>query len=112
MSAPLSLLDELAASAKDYGQALERFHKASAKLTLAKRQLEAARARHLCTGVEGKNQAERDARLECLLIEEQTAVEFLEDEQASAKLRLEQARLGWDLARYKVRALEAMKEAA
>ena len=79
---------------------------------LGKRQLEAAQARHLCAGVEGKNQAERDARLECLIIEETTAVEFLEDEQATAKLRLEQARLSWDLARYKVRAIEAMKESA
>jgi hypothetical protein len=46
------------------------------------------------------------------LVEEQTAVEFLEDEQTLVRLRLEQARLSWDLARYKVRGLEAMKEAA
>ena len=82
MSAPLSLLDELSMSAQDYSQALEHYHQATAKLTLAKRQLETARAHHLCNGIEGKNQAERDAKLECLLIEEQTAVEFLEDEQA------------------------------
>lgn len=110
MSAPL--LQELAASAASYSQALGDFHTATAKLTLAKRQLEAARAKHLCAGVEGKNQAERDARLECLLVEETTAVEFLEDEQALARLELEQARLSWDLARYKVRALETLKEAA
>ena len=92
MSAPL-LLQELDSSAQVYSQALEHYHHATAKLALAKRQLEAARAHHLCNGVEGKNQAERDARLECLLLEERTAVEFLEDEQGLAKLRLEQARL-------------------
>ena len=54
----------------------------SARLILAKRTLETATACHLCNGVEGKNQAERDAKLQCLVIEEKTAVEFMEDEQA------------------------------
>ena len=106
------LLQKLTTSAQEYSKALEHYYNASAKLTLAKRHLETAKARHLCNGVEGKNQAERDARLECLLIGEKAAVEFLDDEQATAKLKLEQARLAWDLARYTVRALEAMKEAA
>ena len=79
------------------------------QLTLAKRVLETARTHHLCKGVEGKNQAERDAKLASLLVEETTVVEFLEDEQAEAKLGLEQARLAWDLARYKVRTLEAVR---
>ncbi len=112
MSAPFSLVEELASSAQEYSQGLKHYHQATAKLTLTKRLLEAAKTKHLCEGVEGKNQAERDAKLERLLIEEITAVEFLEDEQAIAKLGLEQARLAWDLARYKVRALETMKEVA
>lgn len=107
-----SLIHELEQAAQGYSHRLEHYHQATAKLTLAKRELETAKARHLCKGIEGKNQAERDARLSALLVEETTAVEFLEDEHAHAKLRLEQARLGWDLARYKVRALETMKEAA
>ena len=48
------------------------------------------------------------ARLETLIVEELAAVEFLGDEQAQARLELEQAKLSWDLARYKVRAFEAL----
>ena len=109
MSVLLSLTDELMVSAQGYSDELETYHRVTLQLTLSKRVLESARAHHLCTGIEGKNQAERDAKLASLLVEEATAVEFLEDEQAEAKLRLEQARLVWDLARYKVRALEAVR---
>ena len=108
----LSILDELATGAQAYQDKLETYHEVTAKLTLAKRTLETAKGTHLLAGLEGKNQAERDAKLETLVFEELTAVEFLEDEQAQAKLGLEQARLSWDLARYKVRAFEALGGAA
>ena len=107
-----AILDELATGAQAYQDRLETYHQATAKLILAKRILETAKGIHLLAGVEGKNQAERDAKLEALVFEELAAVEFLEDEQATAKLQLEQARLGWDLARYKVRAFEALGGAA
>ena len=102
------LVDELTVGAQAYQDGLKTYHKATAKLTLAKRTLETAKGTHLLARIEGKNQAERDARLETLTVEELAAVEFLEDEQAVGKLRLEQAKLSWDLARYKVRALEAL----
>ncbi len=107
-----TILEELATGAQAYSDRLETYHQATAKLTLAKRTLETARGTHLLNGLEGKNQAERDARLESLIVEELAAVEFLEDEQAQAKLGLEQAKLSWDLARYKVRAFEALGGAA
>ena len=107
-----SLMDELATGAQAYQDRLETYHEATAKLVLAKRTLETAKGAHLLAGIEGKNQPERDARLEALTVEELAAVEFLEDEQALAKLQLEQAKLSWDLARYKVRALEALGGAA
>ena len=107
-----SLVDELTVGAQVYQDRLEAYHETTSKRTLAKRTLEVAKVTHLLAGVEGKNQAERDARLETLIVEELAAVEFLEDEQAVAKLRLEQAKLSWDLARYKVRVLEALGGAA
>ena len=112
MSPLFTLLNELTTGAQAYQDKLETYHGATAKLTLAKRTLETARGTHLLNGLEGKNQAERDAKLETLVFEELAAVEFLEDEQAQAKLGLEQAKLSWDLVRYKVRAFEALGGAA
>ena len=100
------ILDELATGAQTYSDRLETYHEGTTKLVLAKRTLETGKGTNLLAGIEGKNQAERDARLETLVFEELAAVEFLEDEQAKARLGLEQAKLSWDLARYKVRTLE------
>jgi hypothetical protein len=73
----------------------------------AKRALELAEADKLCEGVDGKNEAQRVARLRLELEAEYAALAEAEDALTDARCSLEVARLEWELARYKVRALEA-----
>ena len=72
----------------------------------AKRALELARAHRLCEGVEGKNEAQREARLRLELDAEHSALEEAEDALAEARCSLDTAKLEWDLARYQVKASE------
>ena len=78
----------------------------------AKRALELAEALKLCEGVEGKNEAQRDARMRLELSAEHTALAEAEDALTEARCAYEVARLEWDLARYQIRALEPHREAA
>ena len=78
----------------------------------AKRSLERAEATKLCEGVEGKNEAQRDARMRLELEAEYTALAEAEDALSEARCAYEVARLEWDLARYSVRALEVPMELA
>lgn len=73
----------------------------------AKRTFELAEAYKLCEGVEGKNEAQRAAKLRLELTAEYTALYEAEDALTEARCALEVARLEWDLARYKLRALES-----
>lgn len=72
----------------------------------AKRTLEVAEAVKLCEGVEGKNEAQRDAKLRLELSGEYIALAEAEDALTEARCAFEVARLEWDLARYSVRVLE------
>ena len=72
----------------------------------AKRVLELAQARLLCGGVEGKNEAQRNAVMRLELSNLHDALAEAEDALADARCSLECAHLEWDLARYTVRALE------
>ncbi len=80
----------------------------------ARRTLELAEALKLCEGVEGKNEAQRDAKLRLELSAEYTALAEAEDAITDARCGLEVARLEWKLARYSVRVLEpqSLREAA
>lgn len=80
----------------------------------AKRVLELAEARKLCEGVDGKNEAQRDAKLRLELSAEYIALAEAEDTLTEARCALEVARLEWDLARYRLRVLEVqgLQEAA
>ena len=73
----------------------------------AKRALELAKAHKLCEGVEGKNEAQREAKLRLELEAEHTALAEAEDALTEARCSLDTAKLEWDLARYQVKALEA-----
>lgn len=75
----------------------------------AKRTLELAEAHKLCEGVEGKNEKERAAKLMLDLATEYRTQHEAEDALTEARCALEVARLEWDLARYKLRALEAAR---
>lgn len=72
----------------------------------ARRGLELAEAQKLCTGVEGKNERERAAKLRLELATQYSALAEAEDGLAGARCGLEVARLEWELARYNVRVLE------
>ncbi|MDQ3397548.1 MAG: hypothetical protein M3511_07215 [Deinococcota bacterium] len=72
----------------------------------AKRALELARARLICQGVEGKNEAQREAVMRLELQTEHDALFQAEVALTEARCTLDRARLEWDLARYTVRALE------
>jgi hypothetical protein len=73
----------------------------------ARRALELAEAHKLCEGVEGKNERERAAKLMLDLAEEYRTQHEAEDALTEARCALEVAKLEWDLARYKLRALES-----
>ena len=72
----------------------------------AKRALELAEAVKLCKGVEGKNEAQRDARIRLELNAEYAALAEAEDALTETRCAYEVARLEWDLVRYQVRMLE------
>lgn len=80
----------------------------------AKRMLELTEARKLCEGVDGKNEAQRDAKLRLELSAEYIALGEAEDTLTEARCALEVARLEWDLGRYQVRMVESqgLREAA
>ena len=72
----------------------------------AKRALELAQARLLIDGVDGKNEAQRNAVMRLELVSQHDALATAEDALAEARCSLECAQLEWDLARYMVRTLE------
>ena len=73
----------------------------------AKRALELAKAYKLYEGVEGKNEAQREAKLRLELHAEHAALDEAEDALTEARCSLDTAKLEWDLVRYQVRMLEA-----
>lgn len=78
----------------------------------AKRTFELAEAYKLTEGVDGKNEAQRAAKLRLELSAEYSALHEAEDALTEARCAYDVARLEWDLARYSVRALEPYWEAA
>ena len=73
----------------------------------AKRSLNLAEAKQRQAGVEGKNDAERNAHLRLTLSKEYEALEQAEDQLSEARCQLELAMLHWDLARHQARLVEA-----
>ncbi len=78
----------------------------------AKRALEVAEAYKLCEGVDGKNEAQRTSKLRLELEAEYRALHEAEDALTEARCAHEVARLEWELARYQVRTLTPLEEAA
>lgn len=72
----------------------------------AKRGLELAEAHSFCEGVEGKNEAQRTAKLKLQLQAERIALAEAEDALTEARCALEVAKLEWELARYKAKVTE------
>lgn len=117
----------LTLAAQGLTHALEAHHDVSERLVEAKRRLAHAEAVARVHGLEvggqlksyaelGKNEAERAAAFDLAFIAAHPGargtVEVLEADLARAKLELEQARLEWDLQRYRVRLLEAQLDNA
>ena len=72
----------------------------------AKRALELAEAVKLNGGSDGKNEAQRTAKLRLELNTEYAALAEAEDALAEARCAYEVARLDWELVRYQLRAVE------
>ena len=106
MTAAPSLSRELETAAHCLIDAKAHFLGAVAAHAEAKRALELAQARMLCDGVEGKNEAQRNAAMRLELSDLHDALAEAEDALAEARCGLECAQVEWDLARYTVRTLE------
>lgn len=72
----------------------------------AKRALELTEAVKLCEGVDGKNEAQRTAKLRLELQNEYSALHGAEDALAEARCAYEVARLEWDSVRYQIKMFE------
>lgn len=79
--------------------------------TTVRRDFENARAELILSGeIQGKNQAERDAKEHQLLEKHRTKLETHEDIREEARLALEVAELRYRTARYEVNALIAIQK--
>lgn len=107
-----ALLSQLSAAKNGLEDAQIAFCGALTAHAEAKRGLELAEAIKLCEGVEGKNEAQRDAKLRLELSAEYTALAEAEDALTEARCALEVARLEWELARHQSRILTLLEEAA
>lgn len=80
----------------------------SDELTACRFQLEEAKACTLAQGVEGKNEAQREAALRLSLSELYGEAHRLELKLSTVKLELTFAQLEWDTLRYRLRAYETI----
>jgi len=77
----------------------EAHYRAALELTQARRVLAACEAEYIRVGVEGKNEAARQAALDALTVAERFSVQAAEDEKARTSLVLTLAQLDHQLAR-------------
>lgn len=101
-----SLLTQLQAAKNGLEDAQIAYCGAMTAHAEAKRVLERAEAYLICGGVEGKNEAQRAAKLKLELTASYHSLHETEDALAEARCALEVAKLEWELARYRLRALE------
>ena len=78
----------------------------------ANRALELAEAVKLCEGIDGKNEAQRTAKLRLEPSTDYTVFHEAEDALTEARCAFEVVRLEWELARYAVKVLEQPLQAA
>jgi hypothetical protein len=104
MTAPL--LSQLAAAKNGLEDAHIMLCGAITAYAEAKRALALGEALKLCEGVDGKNEAQRAAKIRLELETEHSALAEAEDALTEARCAYDVARLEWDLARFSVRALE------
>lgn len=102
----MPLLSQLKAAKNGLEDAHIALCGAVANHAFAKRALERHEARLICEGVDGKNEAQRAAKLRLELSDFYIDLHAAEDALTEARCALELARLEWDLGRYSVRVLE------
>lgn len=78
------------------------------KLSACRFQLDEARACALVQGIEGRNEAQREAALRLSLSELYAEIHRLEQKLSTSKLELIFAQLEWDTLRYRLRSYEAI----
>lgn len=101
-----SLLSRLEQTASTVVDAKAKLCGSLAEYTEAKRRLELEEARLTCQGIDGKNEAQRAAKLRLELEGLHQALHEAEDLLSEAKCQVEMAEVKWQLARYCVRVLE------
>ncbi len=114
IAAPLSpqtLCKELQDAAFNLNDAQVQYAGAVVGHSEAKRDLELARARLLCNGVDGKNAEQREAIIRLTLEAEHDALFAAETALTEARCQLDCARLEWDTIRYTIRAHEVAGQA-
>ena len=89
---------------------LHEHAEATATVTCLRAVLERSKARLTAEGLEGKNAETREARLHLDTAAELDALLEAEQVQALARLELDSARLAWDALRYRLRALECVRD--
>ena len=107
-----SLLTELEGAKSELLAAQAHYTEVSGDVLLAKAKLETAKAEKLSEGVEGRNAEQREATLRLELAEDYAELTTLALELVRVKGRLDLAQTCFTRVRYKVRALEALKEVA
>ena len=107
-----NLLEELETAKDELTGAQAHYTEVACELATAKANLEYRRAELLSEGVEGSNAEQREATLRLKLSGSYAEVNGLELEQLRVKGRLEVAQTCFTAARYKVRALEALRGVA
>lgn len=107
-----ALLSQLKAAKNGLEDAHIALCGAVADHAFAKRALERREALLICEGVDGKNEAQRTAKLRLELSDYYIALHEAENALTETRCAVEVARLEWDLVRYQVRVLEPYREAA
>ena len=107
-----SLLAELETAKDELIGTQAHYAEAVSDVATAKVNLEHRRAELICQGIDGKNAEQREAMLRLELSQEHTELAGLEQELVRVRCRLEVAQTAFTAIRYKIRALEALREVA
>lgn len=107
-----SLMAELEAARDELMAAQVHYAEVTNDVATAKANLEFRRAELICHGIDGKNAEQREAMLRLELADEHADLLGLEQELVGVRCRLEVAQTAFTAIRYKVRAIEALREVA
>ncbi len=103
------LCEDLEAASLVLQDAHATYAGALARVSDAKKDLETTRARLIAEGVDGKNEAQREAKIRLELAAYYEQLHEAETDLVDARCSLDVARIEWDTVRYTIRAFEALR---